>query len=44
MGEEALDALRYGDPVGSEDYGAMDQEKPLLLSLHCSVPPTHQTG
>lgn len=36
----ALDALRSHDPVGSEDSGAMGQGKPLLLSLHCSVPPT----
>lgn len=38
MEEEALDALGYHDPVGSELSGDMGQGKPLLLSLHCSPP------
>lgn len=40
MEEESPDALKYHDPVGSEESGAMGQGKPLLLSLHCSVPLT----
>jgi len=36
--EEALDAIRDHDPVGSEVLGAMDKGKTLIFSLTCSVP------
>lgn len=38
MPEEALGAVSYHDPVGSEVLGAMGKGKLLIFSLFCSIP------